>query len=201
MWHDQLLLTFLSTLCSFCSLSFHFFSFCLSSDKCRLVLPHPADNVHKQTSCPVEVWIPNHHQPPTSTNVPSSSDASVGFWNFSKELLVGLSTRFTRYCLSLNVSKCFQPRLQFWEYAAGLLSHVFSQPRAPNSRTNFSPFLQRAANDANPTWLSQRCPAWDVLAYQPRWQNDVKPWSSKPWRKSQNVMVRDVFLSATSLAY
>ena len=38
MWHDQLLLTFLSTLCSFCSLSFHFFSFCLSSDKHRVQL-------------------------------------------------------------------------------------------------------------------------------------------------------------------
>lgn len=153
-----------------------------NADLSCLILLTMCTNKHPVQLKIVEVWIPNHHQPPTSTNVPSSSDASVGFWNFSKELLVGLSTRFTRHCLSLNVSKCFQPRLQFWEYAAGLLSHVFSQPRAPNSRTNFSPFLQRAANDANPTWLSQRCPAWDVLAYQPRWQNDVKPWSSKPWQ-------------------
>lgn len=193
MWHDQLLLTFLSTLCSFCSLSFHFFSFCLSSDKCRVQL---------KSEYPTTI---SHQHPPTSPAVPmpllDSGTFPRSFWLDSAR-----GSRDTAYLSTFpNVSNadCSSGSIRL---ACCLMSSPNPGRRTPGQTSHRSckgSEQQMVLKNGQhyPTLLSQRCPAWDVLAYQPRWQNDVKPWSSKPWRKSQNVMVRDVFLSATSLAY
>ena len=157
MWHSQLLLTFLSTLCSFRSLSFHFFSFCLGSDKCRLVLPHPV------TMCTNKhhVQLKSESQPATSTN---SSRASVGFWNFSKELLVGLSTMFTRHCLSPYISNPLDCSSGGMWLACCLMSSPNPGRRTPGQTSHHSckgngQQMVFKNGQHYPALLSQRCPA------------------------------------------
>ena len=186
MWHDQLLLTFLSTLCSFCSLSFHFFSFCLSSDKCRLVLPHPVDNVHKQTSCPVEDSWSLNTQPPSATNIHQRPQQfrclCWDFGTFPRSFWLD-SARGSRDTAYLSTF----PNVSNLDCSSGSMRLACCLMSSPNpGRQTPGQTSHRSCSEQQMMQIQHGCPSgvqpgmfWHT---SPGWQNDVKPWSSKPWQ-------------------